>query len=358
MRGRGGGARLGIVHRDLKPANLFCVRRSDGQFLIKVLDFGISKLIDAAASGARMSMTSTTAVMGSPLYMSPEQMQSPKGVDASTDIWALGVVLFELLTGKVPFTGTTFGEIAVKVATQPPPPMRAVRPDVPPDLEAAIRKCLRPNRDDRYRNVAELAVAILPFGPARARTSVDRISGILHASAPPDAAFDPAPAIRGTILAPGTIGPFGGTAPGTAPRHRTAVAAAVGALVVLGTAVAILARAKAGGAQGVHPPQAAPSLGVIPVLDMQKRPPALDFQAQDAAPAVLLTAQPSETTGVAPGEAPAVTNRSAPAKPRPAAGANQTGHPVLEPPPANAPVIATPGPPADVDPLSRLKLKP
>ena len=349
---------LGIVHRDLKPANLFCVRRSDGQFLIKVLDFGISKLIDGAASSARMSMTSTTAVMGSPLYMSPEQMQSPKGVDASTDIWALGIVLFELLTGKVPFTGTTFGEIAVKVATQLPPPMRAERPDVPPDLEAAIRKCLRPNRDDRYRNVAELAVAIIPFGPARARTSVDRISGILHASSPPDAAFDAAPAIRGTILAPGTIGPFGGTAPGAAPRRRAAVAVVVGALVVLGTALAILARSRGGGAEGAHPPEAALSLGAIPVLDVRKTPPALDVQTQDAAPAVRLTAQPPESPGVAPGAASGVTNRSAPARPRPLAGANQSGHPVLEPPPANAPVVSTPSPPADTDPLSRLKLKP
>src|SRR5580693_7216018 len=91
---------MGIVHRDLKPANLFCIRRPDGTLSIKVLDFGISK-----AAGASMGMTSTQAVMGSPLYMSPEQMGSSKGVDARSDIWALGVILFELVTGRVPFDG-------------------------------------------------------------------------------------------------------------------------------------------------------------------------------------------------------------------------------------------------------------
>src|SRR3984885_7032800 len=85
---------LGIVHRDLKPANLFCIRRSDGQLSIKVLDFGISKMTDLTGSG-QGSMTRTSALMGSPLYMSPEQMRSSKDVDAKTDIWALGVILFE-----------------------------------------------------------------------------------------------------------------------------------------------------------------------------------------------------------------------------------------------------------------------
>src|ERR1700733_7006308 len=91
---------LGIVHRDLKPANLFCIRRSDGQLSIKVLDFGISKLTERTTTAQRMAFTKTTASMGSPLYMSPEQMRSSKDVDAQTDIWALAVILFELMTGR------------------------------------------------------------------------------------------------------------------------------------------------------------------------------------------------------------------------------------------------------------------
>src|SRR6185295_6256565 len=90
---------LGIVHRDLKPANLFVIRRPDGVLSVKVLDFGISKMTGLAASGGGGSMTKTSALMGSPFYMSPEQMQSSKDVDSRSDIWALGVILYELVTG-------------------------------------------------------------------------------------------------------------------------------------------------------------------------------------------------------------------------------------------------------------------
>jgi serine/threonine-protein kinase len=96
---------LGIVHRDLKPANFFCVRRSDGHLSIKVLDFGISKATGDDPSGQAMSVTRTNSVMGSPLYMSPEQLRSPREVDAQTDIWAIDASLYELLTGSVPFDG-------------------------------------------------------------------------------------------------------------------------------------------------------------------------------------------------------------------------------------------------------------
>src|SRR4051812_21122001 len=135
--------KLGIVHRDLKPANLFCVKRSDGLPYVKVLDFGISKVTNVGASGPDMSMTRTTAVMGSPLYMSPEQMTAAKNVDARTDIWALGVVLYELLSGKVPFHGDTYPELCIKIATQPPPPIREIRPDLPEAVGQVVARCLQ-----------------------------------------------------------------------------------------------------------------------------------------------------------------------------------------------------------------------
>ncbi len=94
---------LGIVHRDLKPSNLFCIRRTDGQSSIKVLDFGISKILNPGTP--RPDMTATSALIGSPLYMSPEQMSLSKGVDVRTDIWSLGIILFELITGRTPFEG-------------------------------------------------------------------------------------------------------------------------------------------------------------------------------------------------------------------------------------------------------------
>ena len=115
---------LGIVHRDLKPANLFRHPTRRRLPSVKVLDFGISKVTGCRHPGADMGMTKTAAVMGSPLYMSPEQMQSSRDVDARTDIWALGVILYELLAGDVPFTGETLPEVCVKIATQPPAPIR------------------------------------------------------------------------------------------------------------------------------------------------------------------------------------------------------------------------------------------
>jgi serine/threonine-protein kinase len=170
----------GIIHRDVKPANLFCVLGMDGQYAIKVLDFGISKANAFHGSGA--SMTRSSAIIGSPLYMSPEQMTSARDVDFRTDIWALGVVLYELLTGRVPFEGETLGELAVKAATVPPAPIHALRPDAPPGLQAVVFKCLEKERDDRYRDVGELANALAYYAPPRAQVQVERIAGILRAS--------------------------------------------------------------------------------------------------------------------------------------------------------------------------------
>ncbi len=153
--------RSGIVHRDLKPANLFLTQRPDGSPIIKVLDFGISKV--AGPEAQQLSLTRTQAMMGSPLYMSPEQMRSSKDVGPSTDIWALGVILHELISGDVPFTGTAVTEVLVKVMQDTPPRLRALRPDVPEGLEAAVLRCLAKSPADRFPSVAALAVALTPF---------------------------------------------------------------------------------------------------------------------------------------------------------------------------------------------------
>jgi eukaryotic-like serine/threonine-protein kinase len=224
---------LGIVHRDLKPANLFCVRRNDGQYFIKVLDFGISKLTEASTSESGMSVTQTSTVMGSPLYMSPEQLHSAKDVDARTDVWALGVILFELLTGTVPFPGESFGELAVKIAIRPAPPLRSLRPDAPRGLEAVVSRCLEKDRARRYPDVAEMARALLPFAPERARSSIDRISGIAQATRQSGVTLDASHRADSTLLAPGTIPPVGRTTLGRTPRR--------GAMVAIGGAAATLA---------------------------------------------------------------------------------------------------------------------
>jgi serine/threonine-protein kinase len=173
---------LGIVHRDLKPANLQCIRRPDGLLSVKVLDFGISKVTGHAASGIHLGITKTQSLMGSPVYMSPEQLQSSKNVDARTDIWSLGVILFELIAGRPPFTGETMPQLVLKVMSEPAPGLRELRPEAPEALERVIHRCLDKDLDKRYPNVAELAADLLPFGPERARASADRIARVIHAA--------------------------------------------------------------------------------------------------------------------------------------------------------------------------------
>jgi serine/threonine-protein kinase len=173
---------IGIVHRDLKPANLFLTRAADGSSTVKVLDFGISKV--AGADGEEeggMSLTKTSAVLGSPLYMSPEQMKSAKSADARSDIWSLGAILYELLTGGVPFNAMTFTELVLMVNMETPRSIATIRGDVPPELEAAVFRCLEKKPENRFANVAELAWAIAPFAPLHAQVSADRVGRTLEA---------------------------------------------------------------------------------------------------------------------------------------------------------------------------------
>ena len=176
--------RLGIVHRDLKPANLFLTQRADKSDCIKVLDFGISKAAALGGSGGDMALTRTATIMGSPLYMSPEQMVSSRDVDQRTDIWALGAVLFELVTGRPPFIADSLPQLCALVLQGPAPRLRDIAPDAPPTLEAAVAKCLVKDLAERHQTISELATALAPLAPAHARASVDRISRIIGGVSP------------------------------------------------------------------------------------------------------------------------------------------------------------------------------
>ncbi|HTQ48774.1 MAG TPA: serine/threonine-protein kinase [Polyangiaceae bacterium] len=162
----------GIVHRDLKPQNLFLARSVGGASKVKVLDFGVSKSM--TTSDGAGGLTQTRSMLGSPLYMSPEQMRSSRDVDARSDVWALGVVLYELLTRRWPFEAESMPELCLKVVTDPPTPIAQHRSDLPPAMVQIIDRCLQKDPALRYEHAAELAEALEPMAPPASHVIVER----------------------------------------------------------------------------------------------------------------------------------------------------------------------------------------
>jgi serine/threonine protein kinase len=163
---------LGVVHRDLKPANLFITQHNDGTPLVKVLDFGLSK------TGGQ-TLTGRDHVIGSPTYASPEQILTPHQVDARADIWSLGVLLYEMLSGNLPFPSKKLGELSIQILYTQAPSLAEAAPFLPQRLVAAVDRCLAKRIEDRYANIAEFAAAIAKCGNADVRASADRIAKII-----------------------------------------------------------------------------------------------------------------------------------------------------------------------------------
>lgn len=228
---------LGIIHRDLKPANLFLARRPDGTTLIKVLDFGISK-VTTNVTGEHYVKTAVGAMLGSPSYMSPEQMASARDVDPRTDIWALGVILYRLLTGELPFQAAT-ASLLIKVVlkTSPSPPSK-LRPDLPPELDKVILRCLEKDRTRRFASVAELAGALIAF--AREHFSAQWRA----LSVPPTEAFDRPTTPSLSSRPPGLVETLDASRASLRPspwrsRSRRSVLVAAGVLLILGGVVGV-----------------------------------------------------------------------------------------------------------------------
>jgi serine/threonine-protein kinase len=314
----------GIIHRDLKPANLFLTRRPDGTPLIKVLDFGIAK----AQNEQSFSLTQTNAVLGSPGYMSPEQLRSTRNADARSDIWSIGVILFELVTGRPPFTGESVTELALHIAMDPTP---AMFDGMPHEFERVVQRCLAKDPAQRYADLAELAAALVPFAGPYGRELAAQVARQLRVARPsaasPVAGAAPTGTTEAHLSTPTTMRSAASQInPGATGRRRRWGVVAGAAGTVLAAAVVTLMIARGG--------------------DKLASPQAANAPAASAPPASAPVANPP---------AASASPASAPVANPPAASASPASPPVANPPagaanpPASPPTANPPTPAAAVD---------
>ncbi len=239
----------GIVHRDLKPANLFLSKSASGSQMVKVLDFGISKITrrdEAGSITANKALTNPTSMLGSPLYMSPEQMKASTEVDARTDIWSLGVILYELLSGRSPFDANTIPMICAAVLSQHPQPVAVVltqmgiNTPIPEGVERIVQRCLQKDPEKRYRDIAHLARALSPFAPEQGKITLERISKLKDEqgmpAASPASMFPPASPREGSL----TITSWGARPVPSPARKFLPLAIAGGVVALIGVAALVV----------------------------------------------------------------------------------------------------------------------
>jgi serine/threonine-protein kinase len=255
--GLGAAHRVGIVHRDLKPDNVFLVRQKAGRSdFVKLIDFGVSRF-ESASSEDRMRMTVTGAVVGTPHYLSPEQARGRRDADARSDLFAVGVMLYEMVTGDVPFKAESFNDLLFQIVLEPPTPPETIVPDLDPGFARIITQALAKDPADRFQSADDLAESLRRWaaasGVALPYLSVPS-SEVGHPSAPARAASDPqaptrpdggrvARATSGVEPAP-TPSAFGTSRLGTA--SRPAIAHGLRSAGVLGTVVIVVIALGAG----------------------------------------------------------------------------------------------------------------
>lgn len=271
----------GIVHRDLKPANLYLTTDPDGSPCVKVLDFGVSKMADSD-----LALTKEAQTLGSPLYMSPEQLKSSKDVDMRSDLWALGIILFELTAGKTPFHADSMQQLCARVLFGEPTPFASLRPDAPPGFEAVIAQCLEKDRERRWQTAADLAAALAPFGPPRAVLHAERIAAMLGMNVEPSRMTDLLPQDARSVSRPS----FSTGAPSTTPSLVASAAPALEAVPQ------VRSGARAGVAIGIAITLVLGAGSVAGVLAWRGHVPAsIEPSPSSAAPA-----SPSATPALAP----------------------------------------------------------
>jgi hypothetical protein len=330
------------VHRDLKPANLFLAQRPGAASIIKVLDFGIAKA--PGADGTDFSLTTTKGVLGSPGYMSPEQLRSTRDVDVRSDVWSLGVILFELVSGRPPFTAESITDLAIRVWTDPRPPFIGRMPN---GFDEVIDRCLAKRPGDRFPDLASLAHALVPYAGregAELATMVSRMLGVApgqgDAALPgglatiPPTGYSAPPMLRAGAPMPTTLGSSAASLPQRhEPRPRWGLIAGVAVVLIAG--VATVAVVQRGGHDELTPrPASQPTTPVSP--------PAAVAPAPSETPAPTATpSAPTAPTAPPPPTAPAPTAPpSAPAVASEAPSAPMTLDAGVAPP-ASAPTAAT-----------------
>jgi serine/threonine-protein kinase len=305
----------GIVHRDLKPENLFLTRTVGGSPKMKVLDFGVSKS-SRLSDDPRAKLTRTRTILGSPLYMAPEQMRSSRDVDARGDVWALGVVLFELLSGRSPFEAETMPELCLKIVSEPPLSLAQLRPAVPPALVEIVERCLEKDRNKRYENASELSLALAPFVPPRNSVFSLPLPGALEGGplvslfSPPIQVSAGGPARIPSI--PAAWGTEGRRESQQAPPRRRSMVAwvVVGALAAGAAMVAVAvnrpgrvpesSRAAANASMQPHPESDVGSAAVEAI------PPAADLPPPDPKVAAAVLPEPPAEPSIHPAPPPTI----------------------------------------------------
>jgi serine/threonine-protein kinase len=293
---------------------------------VKVLDFGISKFSEAGGGTSSFAGTMAGGLVGSPLYMSPEQISASPDVDARSDVWSLGVILFELLTGKTPFTGTSLPQVCLSITARPPKSLSALRPEIPLRVEKLVLQCLEKDRSKRLSSVAEVARRLAEFGTNHGRISAARAARIAAGAGASSSSEAVAPSSRAMaatqISVPPRI-PQGGSVP------RLAIAVGAAGVALLGAVLALFgSRGAVRPAETGAPPQpvavTAPLVSASAVLSVEPLPapsadapllpapsaPVVSVVEPPVAPAASATAKATRRTTPAPRK-----NAGSPARP-------------------------------------------